>query len=50
MIMVGAFNKQKLSGFTGGSTRFDWLVLSINKNYLASQVDQLDLTKLKTED
>jgi hypothetical protein len=23
MIMVGAFNKQKLSGFTGGSTRFD---------------------------
>jgi hypothetical protein len=23
MVMVGAFNKQKLSGFTGGSTRFD---------------------------
>jgi hypothetical protein len=23
MIMVGSFNKQKLSGFTGGSTRFD---------------------------
>ena len=23
MIMVNAFNKQKLSGFTGGSTRFD---------------------------
>jgi len=23
MVMVGSFNKQKLSGFTGGSTRFD---------------------------
>ena len=23
MIMLGSFNKQKLSGFTGGSTRFD---------------------------
>jgi len=23
MVMLGSFNKQKLSGFTGGSTRFD---------------------------